>query len=54
MEELELAYDPETGTWGKKEEPFATIEVQTEKDFELLEKAVAYWHEHHDEEGNEI
>ena len=40
MGELILAYDEESGTWGMKKEPYATIEVETEKDFNDLQDAV--------------
>ena len=50
---MDLCYDEKTGMWGTKKEPYVCIEIATEEDYKLLEKMVAYWHEHHDEEGNE-
>ena len=51
---IALYYDWKTGTWGVKKAPYVCIEIETEEDCELLKKMVAYWHEHHDAEGNEI
>ena len=36
MINFKLVYDEKTGTWGKKKEPYTTIEVETEKDFKHL------------------
>ena len=33
---IEIQYNPETKLWDKRKEPYATIEVATEKDYELL------------------
>lgn len=44
---MDLIYDEKTGTWGAKKEPFITIEVQTEEDYELLKKAIKFYNEHH-------
>ena len=40
MTNFELVYDEKTGTWGKKKEPYTTIEVETEKDFKLLKERI--------------
>lgn len=34
--EFELIYDEKTGTWGEKKEPYITIYVATEEDYEIL------------------
>lgn len=43
---IELIYDEKAGTWGVKKEPFITIEVQTEEDYEFLKKAIEFYKEH--------
>lgn len=43
---MNLIYDEKTGTWGTKKEPFITIEVQTQEDYEFLKKAVEFYKEH--------
>lgn len=43
---MELIYDEKTDTMYVKKEPFATIEVQTEEDYEFLEKAIEFYKEH--------
>ena len=50
---MDIYYDEEAGMWDAKKEPYMCIEVATEEDYELFKKMVAYWHEHHDAEGNE-
>lgn len=34
---MEIVYDESTGTWGEYEEPYTTLEVQTEEDWNKLE-----------------
>ena len=34
---MEIVYDESTGTWGEREEPYTTLDVQTEKDWNKLE-----------------
>lgn len=43
---MNLIYDEKTGTWGTKKEPFITIEIQTEEDYEFLKKAIKFYREH--------
>lgn len=50
---MDIYYDEKTGMWDAKEEPYACVEFVAEEDYELFKKMVAYWHEHHDAEGNE-
>ena len=37
---IELVYNEETGEWEERKEPFATIEVVTEEDFQLIKAAI--------------
>lgn len=39
---MELQFDPKTGMWGAREEPFATIEVMTGEEFDRLTSMVEY------------
>ena len=34
---MEIVYDESTGTWGEREEPYTTLDVQTEEDWNKLE-----------------
>lgn len=34
---MEIVYDESTGTWGEYEEPYTTLDVQTEEDWNKLE-----------------
>lgn len=34
---MEIVYDESTGTWGEHEEPYTTLDVQTEEDWNKLE-----------------
>ena len=43
---MDLIYDEKTGTWGAKEEPLSTIEIQTEEDYEFLKKAIKFYKEY--------
>ena len=42
-----LAYNPETKMWDEKKEPYATIECETEEDYNFLLNAVRFYKEHH-------
>lgn len=44
--ELELVYNEETREWEQKKEPFITIEVETEEDFEFIGNAIAFYKKH--------
>ena len=44
--ELELVYNEETKEWEQKKEPFITIEVETEEDFEFIGNAIAFYKKH--------
>jgi hypothetical protein len=44
--ELELIYNEETQEWQQRAEPFATIEVETEEDFEFIGNAIAFYKKH--------
>lgn len=48
---IEIRYNEKTGKW---KEPYMTLEIETEEDWKHLQECVAYWNEHHDEEGNEF
>lgn len=37
---FEIQYEPKTGLWEKKKEPYITVEVATEKDYEFLKNRV--------------
>ena len=34
---MEIVYDESTGTWGEYDEPYTTLDVQTEEDWNKLE-----------------
>lgn len=44
--ELKLVYNEETEEWEQKKEPFITIEVETEEDFEFIGNAIAFYKKH--------
>ena len=48
---LELVYNEETKEWEQKKEPFITIEVETEEDFEFIGNAIAFYKKHMDEQA---
>ena len=50
--ELVLVYNEKTGLWEKKKDPYITIEVETKKDFEELQKAWEFWNKHKEDEAN--
>lgn len=41
MQELLLRYDEDAGSWREVKEPYITIDVETEEDFNFLQDAVA-------------
>lgn len=43
MEDLRLVYNKETGMWEEHKEAYATIEVDTEEDYEYLLQAVEFY-----------
>lgn len=51
---IDLYYDEKTGTWKAHEEPFMTLEIPTEEDWNHLQEVLKYWNDHHDAQGNEI
>lgn len=48
---MELVYNEETKEWEQKKEPFITIEVETEEDFEFIGNAIAFYKKHMDEQA---
>ena len=44
---FEVVYNEETDCWEEKEEPYATIEIPTEKDFDLLMKKIDFSDKNH-------
>lgn len=50
---MDIYYNEKIGAWEVKKEPYICIEIATKEQYELYKKMVTYWHEHHDEEGNE-
>lgn len=46
MSELNLYYNEETGDWRIQEEPYATIEIATEEDYNYIQKALKFYKEH--------
>lgn len=51
MDKFLIDYDAETGTWKEKKEPYCTIEIETEEDFEILQTAIKeYWERRKGEE----
>lgn len=43
---FEMVYNEETKAWEQKQEPFITIEVETEEDFEFIGNAIAFYKNH--------
>ena len=43
MDELRLTYDEESGCWTEYKEPFATVECQTEEDYNYLVAALEFY-----------
>lgn len=39
---MELQFDSETGMWGARKDPFVTLEIMTEEEFDRLEAMVEY------------
>lgn len=40
MNEFSIVYNEKTGTWEHKKEPYATIEIETQEDFEKIKIAI--------------
>jgi hypothetical protein len=49
---MELVYNEETQEWQQKPEPFITIEVETEEDFEFIGNAIAFYKKHMNPQTN--
>lgn len=45
---MELVYNEETGVWEQRKEPYATIEAETEEDYNELIKAVEFYKKYKD------
>ena len=43
MADLELVFNEESGVWEERPEPYITIEIETEEDFEYLKSAVEFY-----------
>ena len=43
MSDLQLIYNKETGCWERKPEPYLTLEIATQADFEELKAAVEFY-----------
>ena len=41
MKELLLRYDEDAGAWREVKEPYITIEIETEEDFNFIQDAIA-------------
>jgi hypothetical protein len=54
VEGIQFVYDEESGTWKRKEEPFAIVEFATEEDYERFLEMVEFWNENHKEEALKI
>lgn len=46
---MELIYNSSTGKWQKKKEPFITIDIETEEDYNKLCELIEFWNQHHKE-----
>lgn len=46
---MDFVFDEETGTFNQKKEPFAIIELETEKDYKHFLQMVEFWLENHEE-----
>lgn len=40
MQDFMFVYDEDTGSWKEKKEPYITIEIETEEDYEYLKKVI--------------
>lgn len=47
MKEMTLRYNPETEMWEEYTDPFATVGLSTEEDYNLFLEMVKFWQEHH-------
>jgi hypothetical protein len=43
---LELVFNEEEGTWEERHKPYITVEIETEEDYALLQKAIDHYHKH--------
>lgn len=46
MPDLELVFNEEEGVWEERPEPYITVEIETEEDYALLQKAIDHYHKH--------
>lgn len=49
---FDIFYNKELGCWEEKKEPYTTIEIATEKDFELLKQKLQFYDKNYDETEN--
>ena len=49
---FDIVYNKELGCWEEKKEPYTTIEIATEKDFELLKQKLQFYDKNYDETEN--
>ena len=40
MQDFIFVYDEDTGSWKETKEPYITIEIETEEDYEYLKKVI--------------
>lgn len=40
MQDFRFVYDEDTDSWKEKKEPYITIEIETEEDYEYLKKVI--------------
>lgn len=43
MDNIELVFNETTQKWEERKEPFITVEIETEEDYEFLKTAVEYY-----------
>ena len=46
MPDLELVFNEEEGTWEERAKPYIIVEIETEEDYALLQKAIDHYHKH--------
>lgn len=49
---FDIVYNKELGCWEEKKEPYITIEIATEKDFELLKQKLQFYDKNYAETEN--
>ena len=49
---FDIVYNKELGCWEEKKEPYTTIEIATEKDFELLKQKLQFYDKNYGETEN--